>query len=376
MQRSPQTGRRFFVAPRRLDALVDRLIVVDDAEGRLRPAWVEEVDDGTSGGHGVVLVARFADAPSGVPADGDAVRVGGRQLVLGGESKALREQLDAQFMPPRRGLNEALDARDEAASGDPASLTAAAGDGRQLILPDGEWVAVGVFEKAPAGGAGSGSGAENLFVGRVAGFDAASGLFSLHSGRRALLASGAGFVWLRATAPAAHPGSGGPGAVRALLCADTLPAAFPLAVGAGVLADCGEGVLRAGAVHAAFDAAAGEYSVMLEAVPASALPPAAAAAAAAAGGARGAGLPARVVRAGLASLCLTAKGAMNFAALGRARLGPNSADPEPRVAVAPRENPRKAKRALGALPGELAQPLVPIAAHRSEQARTARDRDE
>ena len=67
---------------------------------------------------------------------------------------------------------------------------------------------------------------------------------------------------------------------------------------------------------------------------------------------------------------------MNFAALGRARLGPNSADPEPRVAVTPRENPRKAKRALGALPGELAQPLVPIAAHRSEQARTARDRDE
>ena len=40
------------------------------------------------------------------------------------------------------------------------------------------------------------------------------------------------------------------------------------------------------------------------------------------------------------------------------------------------ENPRKGKRAAGPLPAELSQPLVPLAAHRADLARGARDRGE
>jgi len=370
-QRSPQTGRRFFVAPRTLASLVDRLLVVDDSEGRLRPAWVEDVDDGTSGGHGVSLLARFADG--GAPADGEAVRVSGKHLVLGGESKALRELLDVASLPPKRGLDEALDARDAASSGDPALAGG--------VVPDGAYLAVGVFDRG--GGSGGGGGGESLFVGRVQGFSAETGLLELRSGKRALLTSGAGSLWLRATDPLAHSMMA-PGAVRALLGADLLPASLPLAVGAAVLADCGEGMLRAGVVDTAFDAAAGEYFVQLEAVPASAMPPAPRAPAGPganvanfnAAATAAAGLPARRVAARVASLCLTAKGVLSFAALGRARAG-GRPEAEPRVAVALREDPRKGKRGGPPAKAELAQqPLVPLVAWRADQARSARDRGE
>ena len=283
-----------------------------------------------------MISARFADS-------GEAVSVGGKLLVLGGESKALREQLDAPFTSPRRGLAEVVDA--------------AHSNLDSVQLPVGAWAAVGVHDKLMGG--------ETVFVGAVAAHDVDSGLFLLRGSKRATFSAlGPGSIWLRPVAPPAAAAAGGggggggssaPAAVLALMCRDCLPASFPLAPGSGVLADCGEGVLRPGVTVGAFDTAAGEYTVALDALASPAL-------------------PARRVVAGLRSLALSAKGLANFARLGRSREAGGAPEARAGAPAAPRD-PRKAIAALAAWKKQTAaravdvdRDLVPVKIARASMA--------
>lgn len=278
-------GTRYFPAPKHLEALDARSVLLDCSDGVLRTAMVQGIDDGSCSGH--VRAACLAVNDGGrVPFSGGEGGVGGISIkdsakvvapwieldifgspwVIGGEGDGMphvgggvdTENLNVECMgmPAAAlilgtGTRVVFPAPPKPINIKQSFTAAKSNIANEVLVPNGQYVAVPVFDRT--------TGKEDLFVGRVESYDTDSGNYYISSGTDGLYHSLRGCVWLKPNRQIKKDYDD-EDFVEACLYLGHLPSTIPLPKGSPVVIDMRDGVLTSGEI-AAYDPITQEYDV-------------------------------------------------------------------------------------------------------------------